>query len=166
MARMGRPPIGKRAMTSTERSRRYRAGKTVKPEPATTPQAEPSAENDQEIVRREREQLRAIRAILRLAEVKRERDHYKQMVEGPGVATKRTVKPVTKPSPETERERSIDTALIESIIRLLQETNEQLEEMLRIERIEAAPDGRIHLIIAPGARPSADDRIGSAPVGE
>jgi hypothetical protein len=28
---MGRPPIGKVAMTSTERSRRYRAGLTAKP---------------------------------------------------------------------------------------------------------------------------------------
>jgi hypothetical protein len=41
---MGRPPIGKRAMTSTERSRRYRAGLAAKPaatkpaEPATKPE--------------------------------------------------------------------------------------------------------------------------------
>jgi hypothetical protein len=42
MGRMGRPPIGKRAMTSTERSRRRRAGLAAEraaaksPEPATT----------------------------------------------------------------------------------------------------------------------------------
>jgi hypothetical protein len=102
---MGRPPIGKRAMTSTERSRRYRAGKTVKPEAATTPQADPSAETDQQIVRREREQLRAIRAILRL----------------------------------------------------LEDANDILDEMLHVERIEFAPDGRIHLILSRQA--PADDRV-------
>jgi hypothetical protein len=140
---MGRPPIGKRAMTSTERSRRYRAGKTVKPEPAPTPQAEPSAENDQEIVRREREQLRAIRAILRLTELEQERDRYKQMLEGrlAGLATK----------------REKDAALLESIIWLLEHTNEVMDEMLRVEHIEAAPDGRIHLTLARQA--PADDSL-------
>jgi hypothetical protein len=34
---MGRPPIGKVAMTSTERSRRYRAGLSTKPAAATKP---------------------------------------------------------------------------------------------------------------------------------
>jgi hypothetical protein len=60
---MGRPPIGKVAMTSTERSRRYRAGLASKPAPATKPagaatkpKAEPerddrSAEKDREIAR-------------------------------------------------------------------------------------------------------------------
>jgi hypothetical protein len=40
---MGRPPIGKRAMTSTERSRRYRAGLATKPT-ATKPSADANAE--------------------------------------------------------------------------------------------------------------------------
>jgi hypothetical protein len=35
---MGRPPIGKIAMTATERSRRYRAGLATKPTPATKPE--------------------------------------------------------------------------------------------------------------------------------
>jgi hypothetical protein len=138
-------------MTSTERSRRYRAGKTVKPTPtkspapATSPQAD-----DQDIVRREREQLRAIRAILRLTELEQERDRYNQMLEGrlAGLAT----------------EREKDAALIDSIIWLLKHTNDVLDEMLRVERIEAAPDGRIHLILARQA--PADDRVGSAPTGE
>jgi hypothetical protein len=71
---MGRPPIGKVAMTSTERSRRYRAGLAAKPaatktaEPATKPKAEPerddrSAEKDREIA-----QLKA-----RIAELESER---------------------------------------------------------------------------------------------
>jgi hypothetical protein len=58
---MGRPPIGKVAMTSTERSRRYRAGLATKPaatkpaEPATKP-AEPATKpgpdhRDDEIAR-------------------------------------------------------------------------------------------------------------------
>jgi hypothetical protein len=99
MARMGRPPIGKRAMTSTERSRRYRAGLKRAPEPTTkpSPERDRSADKDQEVTWRER--------------------------------------------------KAIDTAQLESIIRLLEEANEILDEMLSIERIEAAPDGRIHLTL-------------------
>jgi hypothetical protein len=60
---MGRPPIGKVAMTNTERSRRYRAGLAAQPaatkfatkpfatKPVTKPSPEPEASKDQEIAK-------------------------------------------------------------------------------------------------------------------
>ena len=85
-----------------------------------------------------------------------------------GLAVKRTPEPVTEPSPERDRSaekdqetaqrerKAIDTAHLESIIRLLEQTNEILDEMLSIERIEAAPDGRIHLTLTASQAPGTD----------
>src|SRR5262245_41627533 len=67
---MGRPPIGKVAMTSTERSRRYRAGLAAKPAPATKP-AEPATKpgpdrRDEKIAALERQLAQAHKRIAEL----------------------------------------------------------------------------------------------------
>jgi hypothetical protein len=85
---MGRPPIGKAAMTSTERSRRYRAGLATKPaatKPATkSAHAEPPprfAATLYDLLSGYTEAITRPELKAHIVELEQERDRYKQTGE-------------------------------------------------------------------------------------
>jgi hypothetical protein len=132
---MGRPPIGKVAMTNTERSRRRRAALAASPhatkptEPATKPYVtEPPAHatkpgpdpRDAEIARLTRE---VAQAKARIAELERER-------------AERTAVPQAK-SPDEARGRPVKRELIGKFIRMIGDPSEN-EARLAGERLVGA----------------------------
>jgi hypothetical protein len=62
---MGRPPIGKRAMTNTERSRRYRAGLATKPKSSPIANEHEVAQLKVRIAKLEQELLQLQRRVKR-----------------------------------------------------------------------------------------------------
>jgi hypothetical protein len=101
---MGRPPIGKVAMTNAERVARHRA---LHPKPVTKPVTEPG-------------EVAALKA--RIAGLEVERDRYKQMAESRKLrAAKPRVEKAPLP-PNEERDRKIEA---------LEKTNRELREKIR-----------------------------------
>jgi hypothetical protein len=151
---MGRPPIGKVAMTNTERSRRYRAGLATKPhatKPATkshaTKPAEPATKLDPDIA-----SLKA-----RIAELEKERDNRGLKLDYENAALRQEVARLEKlrkakaekpPLPPDEiREKQISA--LKTRVRNLQAQN---ADLLQVSGTNRQTMGLIAKVLHPDTR--------------